>query len=79
MSKVKSNANAAPDLPRFLTIDQTAARLGYSRQTVVMMIQEGTLPAVNIAPSGGKTRALYRVRADAVAIPRIAGPGRIRD
>ena len=65
-----------PDVPRYLTINQTAARLGYSRQTVAMMIQEGRLAAVNIALTDTKTRAVYRIRADAVAVPKIGGPGR---
>ena len=44
-----------------LTIEETATRLGYSRQTVAALILEGRLAAVNIALQPGKSRALYRV------------------
>lgn len=67
MSKSKAPTSSAPGLPRYLTIQATAARLGYSRHTIAMMIQEGRLPAVNIAIRPGKTEACYRIRADAVA------------
>ncbi len=56
-----------PDVPRYLTIKATAARLGYSYQTVTMFVLEGRLPAVNIATRPGQTEACWRIPADAVA------------
>ena len=63
----------SPDLPRFLTMEQTAARLGLSYQTVALFIQEGRLPAVDIASQPAKTRALYRIREDATVGPKLTG------
>ena len=46
---------------RYLTIEQTAGRLGRSNQEVSVLIQEGRLPAVNISLEPGHTRAHYRI------------------
>lgn len=58
-----------PEVPRYLTVKATAARLGYSAQTVAMMVQEGRLPAVNIAARPGQTEACYRILASATVAP----------
>ena len=62
---------AAPDLPvRYLTMEQTAARLGYSYRSVAAFVAEGRLPAIDIALQPGKTRALLRIREDATVRPK---------
>ncbi len=70
-SRTKPALPPPPDLPRYFTIEQTAARLGYSYQSISMFIQEGRLPVIDIALQLGKTRALYRIREDATLAPKI--------
>ena len=57
---------------RYLTIDQTAVRLGYTIQTIRLFILEGRLPAVDIATNPDGRCSFYRISENATIGPKLA-------
>lgn len=47
-----------------VTVDEAAALLGVNRKVIDSMIADGTLPALNLYPGGG--RAIYRIGVQAL-------------
>lgn len=57
---------------RYLNIKDTATRLGFTSQKIYLLVVEGRLAAINISLRPGVSRAVYRIRADAVIAPKDA-------